>query len=175
MKKILTVLLLCVMLFGMVSCKDEGVPDGMKLASNTDIVLYSLFVPEDWIIDEQSAMTMAHVSDSNKSSVSVMQWNMSQDSTTVDEWWTNYHKKELSASFPSFTVLEEGTETIVDSRPAKSYTYTITFSETVYKYYVIGVLDQGSVHVITYTSTEELYEEALTVVKDEIVANFRFN
>ena len=152
---------------------DKNAPEGMKLASNKDIVLYSLYVPNSWIIDESSAMTLAHVSNENKSSISVMQWNITKDSTTVDEWWTNYHKKELSQTFDSFTVTEEGTPITVDGKEGKSFTYTVEIANKTYKYFVVSVIDKGSVHVITYTSTPELYEETLTVIKEQILQNFK--
>lgn len=154
---------------------DKNAPEGMKLASNKDIVLYSLYVPNSWIIDESSAMTLAHVSNENKSSVSVMQWNITDDSTTVDDWWKNYHRAELEKTFDSFTVIEEGTPCTVDGKDGKSYTYTVEIANKTYKYLVTSVIDKGSVHVITYTSTPELYEETLTVVKEQILASFKFN
>ena len=178
MKRLLSVALICVMLLCLVACGgDDGVPSGMKLASNKNIVSYSLFVPEDWIIDEQSAMTMAHVSTADKSSVSVMQWNLTEETKTIDLWWESYHKKEISEAFNEFTVIKEGEECIVDSKAAKSYTFTVKINGFVYKYYVVAVINQGSIHVITYTSTDEggLYEQTLPVVKDQIIANFRFN
>jgi ABC-type glycerol-3-phosphate transport system substrate-binding protein len=176
MKRFLSVALALVILLCLVGCGGEdGVPNGMKLASNKDIVSYSLFVPEDWIIDEQSAMTMAHVSSANKSSVSVMQWNLTEQTKTIDLWWSDYHKKELQNSFDTFTVLEEGIEGEIDGIASKSYTYTVTISGTTYKYYVTAVIDQGSIHLITYTSTEALYDETLSTVKDQILANMKFN
>ncbi len=154
---------------------DKNTPEGMKLASDKRIVLYSLYVPSDWVIAQSDAMTLAYVSESNKSSVSVMQWNLTNETKTIDLWWENYHKKELQNSFDSFSVLEEGVETKVDGIDAKSYTYTITISGTVYKYFVTAAIDQGSLHAITYTSTEALYDEALPIVKDQILANMKFN
>ena len=153
--------------------KDKNPPEGMKIASNKKIVLYSLYVPESWIIDESGAMTLAHVSNENKSSVSVMQWSQSSDIKTIDSWWENVHKKELAQSFESFTVIEEGVAMTLDEREAKAYTYTVTISGKVYKYFVVAVIDQGSLHIITYTSTPELYDETFTVVKEQILPNFK--
>lgn len=153
--------------------EDKNAPAGMKLVSNKDIVLYSLYVPSEWKIAQSDAMTVAYVSEQNKSSVSVMQWNLTEQTKTVDLWWQDYHKKELQNSFDTFTVLEEGIESKIDGRDAKSYVYTVTISGTTYKYYATAVIDQGSLHLITYTSTEALYEETLTVVKDQILANMK--
>ena len=154
---------------------DKNTPEGMKLASNKKIVLYSLYVPNEWIIAQSDAMTLAYVSEQNKSSVSVMQWNLTEQTKTIDLWWQDYHKKELQNSFDTFTVLEEGIEGRVDGIDSKSYTYTVTISGTTYKYYATAVIDQGSLHLITYTSTEALYDETLPIVKDQILANMKFN
>jgi hypothetical protein len=154
---------------------DKSTPEGMKLASNKKVVLYSLYVPSDWTVAQSDAMTLAYVSEQNKSSVSVMQWNLTEQTKTIDLWWSDYHKKELQNSFDTFTVLEEGIEGEIDGIASKSYTYTVTISGTTYKYYVTAVIDQGSIHLITYTSTEALYDETLSTVKDQILANMKFN
>lgn len=169
MKKILVVLL-ALLILSLASCAKPPqtievtyAPDGgpsetvtMKLASNTSIVSYLLYVPNDWIIKDQSASTVAYISDENRTSVSVAQWNLTSEFTTIDAWWT-LHKEENSKTIPGFTVLYEGYELELDGIEAKSYTYTATFSGGTYKYKVVACINQGSVHVLTYTSTEELF------------------
>ncbi|MBR2296737.1 MAG: hypothetical protein IKA43_04940 [Clostridia bacterium] len=156
--------------------EDENAPEGMMLISDKSIVLYSLYVPSTWIIDEQSAMTMAHVSEQNKSSVSVMQWNMTKDTTTIDKWWQDYHKAELQSTFGERLVIDsEGTEVKLGEAEAKAYEYHIWLSGMTYKYYVVASIDQGSIHVLTYTSTEELYDDEIDTVKEQILPNFSFN
>lgn len=74
MKKLVSLLLLFVMLFSLAACGDdtpEGVPEGMKLASDTEIVDYLLFVPETWVVTAQSGMTMAQASLNDDSNVIV--------------------------------------------------------------------------------------------------------
>lgn len=64
MNKFISVLLIFVLLFALISCGEEenGVPLGMKLASNPEIVDYTLYVPEDWVVTASTGMTMAQVS-----------------------------------------------------------------------------------------------------------------
>lgn len=74
MKKILSILLLSVMLLSLVACGNgtvTDVPDGMKLASNTEIVDYFLYVPADWEVTRQTGMTMAQASLNDDSNVIV--------------------------------------------------------------------------------------------------------
>ena len=60
----------------MFSCDEGTVPDGMKPASNTDIVDYYLYVPEEWIVSTaERASTQAYASKSDRTNILVMQWN----------------------------------------------------------------------------------------------------
>ena len=62
-KLIITALLLLCIIFCAASCSDDGVPAGMKLASDTSLVEYSLFVPSEWVIDSSTdKITSAHAS-----------------------------------------------------------------------------------------------------------------
>ncbi len=80
MKKIIALLLLSVMLLSLAACGsgEEGAPDGMKLASNTEIVDYKLFVPEDWVVTASTGMTMAQVSLNDVSNVVVTHHTQSE-------------------------------------------------------------------------------------------------
>lgn len=188
MKKIISVLFALLIVFSLASCSKPPetieasyTPDGgqaqivkMKLASDPKIVSYLMYVPETWIIKDQSASTVAYVSEENRTSVSVAQWNLTSEYTSIDAWW-DLHKSENSKTMPNFTVIGEGVETSVDGMSAKSYTYTVTFSGGTYKYEVVACINQGSVHVFTYTSTEELFYENLHVFYDLILETFKFN
>lgn len=74
MKKIVSLLLIFVMLFSLAACGSNtpsDAPDGMKLASDPEIVDYYLYVPEDWEVTSQTGMTMAQASLSDDSNVIV--------------------------------------------------------------------------------------------------------
>ena len=80
MKKILSVFLLAVMLFSLVACGDDtptDIPEGMKLASDTEIVDYLLFVPENWEVTSKTGMTMAQASLNDDSNVIVTHFTAS--------------------------------------------------------------------------------------------------
>lgn len=80
MKKFLSLLLLAVMLLSLVACGSdtpEGVPDGMKLASDPEIVDYYLFVPESWEVTSRTGMTMAQASLNDDSNVIVTHFTAS--------------------------------------------------------------------------------------------------
>lgn len=74
MKKILSLLLLSVMLLSLVACGDDtpsDVPEGMKLASDPEIVDYFLYVPKNWEVTNKTGMTMAQASLTDDSNVIV--------------------------------------------------------------------------------------------------------
>ena len=61
MKKIFTVLLALIMIFALASCGAEptDAPSGMKLASNPEVVDYTVYVPSHWEVTSSTGMTMA--------------------------------------------------------------------------------------------------------------------
>jgi hypothetical protein len=178
MKKKPLVLLFAILslVFVLVSCGDESdVPDGMQLASDTKIVDYNLYVPEDWIVDTNPALavSMAHVSASDRSNISVAQWNLTTDTSTVDKWWENEYKQQLIDSLNADITLE-GKEIIIDGKSAKQYEFSAVIDGTTYKYMVSATVRNGSIYVITYTSNEENYDKNLDDVS-AILENMKFN
>ena len=152
--------------------KDENSPSGMKLASNTDIVDYSLYIPDSWIIDNQTGNTLAHVSDSDKSSIQVGQWNFTKNLKDFDTWWVEYKKQLERVS----TVVEisELTDTTVNGVAAKKAEYIIKVGSNEYKCLVNAIVRKNSVYVILYTSTLDGYDANTDDVK-AIIDNFKFN
>jgi len=73
MNKIISIALVLVLLFSFASCgQDEnGAPFGMKLASNPEIVDYTLYIPEDWVVNSSTGMTAAQASYNDPTSIIV--------------------------------------------------------------------------------------------------------
>ena len=165
----------------LVSCTDDdNIPDGMKYACDPDIVDYSLFVPESWIVDIQTGASMAHVSETDFSSVQVCQWNLTNELKDYDSWW-----KEYKIGIENLGAVEyvdsELVNTVVDGIAAKKCQYKLTFNkgsenEKTYSYMVIGIITRGSVYVFLYTSLEDgdLYNTNMPVI-EEIIKEFKFN
>lgn len=180
MKRILSILLIVLALCALSSCSGNGeVPKGMKLASDTGVVDYSLFVPESWIIDASDGKTMVHVSETDRSSVSVAQWNLTEELSSIDAWWANY-KEQISEAFAEMTVVTEGEKTVVDGKAASKYVYSAKLGENKYPFMVVATLRNGSIYVITYTSVGEIDDENSLFSKNlgtvnSIIENFKFN
>ncbi len=89
--------LLPLLLFASCGKDDDGeVPYGMKLASDTAVVDYSLFVPEDWEIVTAAGMTMAQVSFADSTNVVVTHHSnstypeYSDPKEILDEYYQDY-------------------------------------------------------------------------------------
>ena len=152
--------------------KDKDTPAGMKLASNTDIVDYSLYIPSGWIIDNQTGNTLAHVSATDKSSIQVGQWNLTENIKNFETWWLDY-KKELKRLGEIINITEL-TDTTINGVAAKKAEYILKVGNSEYKCLVEAVIRKNSVYVILYTSTVDGYDANLNDV-NKIIDNFKFN
>ena len=182
MKKTVTLVLLLTMIFAfslsLVSCgEEEIIPDGMKYACDPDVVDYSLFVPESWIVDITTGASMAHVSGADRSSVQVGQWNLTSSLNNYDTWWAEFRKQ--NEKLGTFELVSNAVDTNLGGSDAKKYEYTLkmyegTDDEVTYEYMVIAAITRGSVYVFMYSSVDGYYDENMDTV-NEIIENFRFN
>ena len=104
MKKITALALMLVLMLTLAACgaeQDSDVPAGMKEVT-TDAATFDMFVPESWIVDLQTGAASAHVSDDDRSNVSVMVWGLERSDDTVDAWW-ELHLDELAYVFPDMS------------------------------------------------------------------------
>ena len=170
MKRLTAIAIVLVMLCTLlVSCKkDTTVPDGMKLASG-DSATYYLYIPEDWVVDLSTAATSAHVSNSDKSNISVMAWSLPNTDDTVDTW----HEAAVEEYKITFTDYEEvsATEATVSGVFAKDYVYTAKLGGEERQYRQVAAVKSGIVYVITYSTTPELFDDYLDEV-DSIISEF---
>ena len=188
MKKFLVVLLLVLAAFCLFSCEDSDVPEGMKLASDTKVVDYKLFVPEKWVVsDAERATTQAYVSEGDRTNVMVMQWNLTESTKTVKDWWENEYKPQVFTSGAIQDVKvekDEGVATTLDKKAATKYSYTGKIGDCYFKYDIIACVTQGSIYVMQFTymqdnieNSDEIKFSTYEAHKDEvksIVDNFRF-
>lgn len=179
-RRILSTLSIVLIVCAFTSCSGKGdVPKGMKLASDTSVVDYSLFVPEEWMIVTRNGATSVQVSKTDCSSVSVAQWNLTDEISSIDAWWEDY-KEQMNNIFAEMTVVTEGEKTVVDGKAASKYIYYGTFNGVKYTYMVVATIRNNSIYVITYTSMGEVDDEKNLFAKNlgtvnSIIENFRFN
>ena len=178
MKKLITILSVIFILLFVVSCQNDGVPSGMKLASDTSKVYYSLYVPNGWIVDSMDTISSCHVSDSDRTSINVKKTSY----TDENAWWSDY-KTAVSTTFNDFTIIVEGEDFVLSQLNAKRYVFTCSFhSESFHKYEVIAVKNGESVYEIsikyqgmskdgTINYTDSTHEKTIKKILD----NFKFN
>lgn len=174
MKKILSIILVLVFaLTLMTACgKKADAPKGMKLASG-DAASYSLFIPKDWKIDVQTGYTAAHVSEEDKTNVSVTVYDLEHTNSTVDEWW-EVNSADFAVVCTDYKEIRIGADTVLDGVNAKEYVYSAKLGSAEYTYHqVAAVTDSGTVYVITYTTTPDKYESHLETF-NKITSEFKF-
>ncbi len=174
MKRIIAIILATLMLTALTSCGNKGdvtVPDGMKLASG-EAASYTLFIPEDWVIDMQTGATTAHVSAGDMSNVSVMVWDLEHSDDTVEKWW-EVNVESLKIAFTDFAEVSSG-ECKLGGYDAMEYIYTAKLGGTEYKYRQIASVRGGAVYVMTYTAVPSVFDTHTEEV-DSIAENFKYS
>ncbi len=178
MKKILCVLLALVAVLSFTACSgdDTVVPDGYKLASNSEACAYSLFVPENFISgDSGSTFTKADVSNSDHCEVSFM-ITPEIGGNTVAEHWESL-QASYAATFPegyAVTEDEQGTVVSVGGVSGFRYIFTAKYGGKDYKFMQIFVaratVMTAELYVFTYTAAADHYDTHLEAVNG-IVSN----
>ncbi|MBR2025182.1 MAG: hypothetical protein IKA02_05190, partial [Clostridia bacterium] len=178
MKKTLIILSLILMLVFICSCQNGDVPSGMKLASDTSKVQYSLYVPKSWVIDSMDTISSCHVSDSDRTGITVKKTSYKDENL----WWNDY-KTAISTTFDDFTLITENEDVVISKFNGKKFVFTCSFhGESFHKYEVIAIKNSDYVYeisikyqgvtkngVINYSDTNH----ADTMKK--ILDNFKFN
>ncbi len=158
MKKFVSLFLVCVLLaFTLISCGDTyNVPTGMQIASDTEIVDYLLYVPEEWKVDMRTGVTTAYYSVNDPSNISV---TMNASESSVDGF-DAYFEKQLDELGTVFTVVGEveSANLLLAGKAAQQYVYTAEFGGTEYKFWQVVCIHESRVYTVTYSSTTENYE-----------------
>ena len=174
-KKIIIALFAVILCLSAISCgdKDDFVPAGYKRASDKNAD-HTLYVPEGWVVDNSTGVTMARVSKSDSSNISFMSFELDEkkisteenkDKELIDKFW-DYYKAELKKTFPDMKVDAEndGVNMLVSKKSAKKYVYTATVTGAEYKFMQIVVIKGKTVYLLTYTAKVELFNEHLSTV-----------
>lgn len=188
MKKLLATVLILTALFTASCTKTElDSPIGMKLAS-AEVADYYLYVPDSWVIAQQTGMTSAYASVSDSTNVSCACYtvknpdiyaidtsddsSMSEDVLYALNFWTGY-RSELTAALPGYTEIGTPSQVKLDGRDAVVYTYTATLSSVNYKFSCVVCIINYKAYLLTFTSTAEAYanhSESFT----EMINHFKF-
>ncbi len=184
MRKIITLVIAAAMLICTFSAcaKEEGVPSGFKTASN-EVCDFDFYVPETWTVSQSSGTVAAYCSPADPSSISVMPGELEHADDTVDDWWKNY-KSDFESVYKNFTLISEK-EAILGGVKGKSYTFTANLTDAAetgdvkekpvtYYFNITAVVLRSRLYMMTFTSTEDLYEDHTTVL-ESVKENFKFH
>ena len=174
MRKILSITLALIFVITvMTACgKKDDAPSGMKLASG-NAASYSLYIPESWKVDVQAGYTAAHVSDEDKTNVSVTVYDLEHTNSTVDDWW-EVNSADFAVVCTDYKEITIGSDTVLDGVNAKEYVYSAKLGSAEYTYHQVAAVNEGgTVYVITYTCTPDKYESHLETF-NKITSEFKF-
>lgn len=167
MKKIISLIIAAVMLLAVVGCaKEADIPSGFKLASN-EICDFNFVVPETWTVSLSEGTVAAYCSPADPSSISVMPGELENSDSSVEDWW-EAHKTDFESVYDEFTLLSEE-EAILGGVTGKCYTFTGKLGENTYRFEITAVVLRSRLYMMTFTSTEDKYEDhtqTLELVKE---------
>lgn len=154
MKKVLSLLLAVILLFGLTSCgESDEVPDGMQLCRGGEDVGYYFYVPEEWTLSNLGNISAAYVSTVNPTSVSLTE---STDGGVSDlDAYFEVHK----ADFP-YTITLTGEPTDVkfgNAAQARAYVYDFLYNGHSYRTMQILAKAGGRFYIFTYNAYNEPY------------------
>lgn len=177
MKKFIIVIMALTLLIT-TSCakkEDDGIPEGMTAVSTT-LEDYTLYYPEGWSVDRSDGMVSVYVSDKDRSNVSVVAFNPSNNVTNVDDYLnmgdTSYFE-HMKKTFPDLEMLSDGEETTLGGVPARQYVFTATVAGEPYKFRQV-IAYRYEIYMLTYTSTLEGFDTHTDEV-NKIISEFKFN
>lgn len=136
----------------------QGAPAGMKEISRSDIHDCHFYIPTDWVADLQNGTLSAYVSDSDRTSVSLVK-NYPTMANTLPEYFENL-EKDYKDKLTSYTLLtkEEAHTATTAGLDSLRYVFTATYNGVSYRFMQELFVKGSFVYTFTYTATEEAYE-----------------
>ncbi len=136
--------------------KDIQAPVGMKKASN-DAAGYIMYVPDEWVVNEASGITSATAGQATNTTVSAAKVTNTTDAMDAVAYFEQY-KSQFTTVMNDFMLQGDPVDDVVDTLPAKRFTYTGTVSDKLRKYSMVIVPNGKDVYILTFTSTKEEYD-----------------
>lgn len=161
-KLVVIVVLICSLLTAC-SAKQADAPSGMKRLSN-DFADYNMFVPEAWVIvsDESTGYSSAYYNERDRSNITVTAFKIDAVYSSLDEFWAVY-EEEFASTFSDMEYVSDERVTL-DGYEAKAVEYTATITNIKYKYMQLVCVRGDIVYLITYTATEDNYDDHIETV-----------
>ncbi|MBQ8302645.1 MAG: hypothetical protein IJX97_03745 [Clostridia bacterium] len=145
---------------------DDGseVVDGYKLASDSSLCGFELYVPERYEPLSNGAIVTCEIDGVASLTFS----RMTIGGVKFADYWT-MRKDELTSLFGEITVISENEQTTIGNLTnALSYEYTYEYDGETYHVYQIYSATSFSGFVFTFTSLEESYQDLIGEIEDVI-------
>ncbi len=159
MKKLLALLLAALTVLTLAACTSESMKDaGAEEAYRENVVDFTLYIPETWILDTTSFVVSAHASKEDASTVTMTQADLSSGYQQIPAIFES--TKDELAKLYTFKTLKEATQRKVADTDAAIYQYSLTDkqSEAVLHYLQCMFIKDGTLYTFTYYATPDLYE-----------------
>ena len=156
LKKILALLLLLSMLLCLVACGSGSapgavqLPEGMQIAEEGDG--YTFYVPEDWTGERATGITMAYVSPTDPSNLTLVR-------TVTDKTPAAYFAEseaELGVTLEEYKMLERNDNASFGGKSAIYRNYTGKVAGVEYKFLQYLCSYDGVLYLLTYTAKTEI-------------------
>lgn len=159
--------------FDYVKALDHDAPaiSGMRIASGKD-VKYRLYVPEDWVIDQNQTVYAAYDPE-DRVSVSVVPYLPAEAEMRVAEYFELCEQMMLNTAGDDYRLISSGEKVDLGGREGTVYVYTYRVGGTVYQYKQIIAAYGSMIYSLTYTARPEHFEAHLGEL-DAIVEAFGF-
>lgn len=162
-----------------ISYECENTPQNMKLASDTKIVEYYLFLPNDWTVERplnqgNSTISSGYVYDLDKNiNVNVMQWNKPSSEHKYEHWWAEY-KNQLLNTVQTDIKDKEYTDVKIADIDSVCAEFSCVIGGKTYNYRIYAIDTRGSIHIMTFTIMDASFEKYESDI-NQIISNFRFD
>ena len=175
MKRIVCLLMACLLAFSLASCgKDDEAPAGYKLASNSEACRYALYVPEGWVTspgENKTNYTMSTISNTDACNISLSLVTDIASGATFEEFWAAEEAQYKAIFSEGFEVLEKGKAVKVGDASGFRCVFTARFDGKDYKYMQIFIprsdLFTAELYAFTYTASAEKVAGKETTHYDE--------
>lgn len=151
--------------------EDANAPEGMKLASNSD-VMYRFYVPKDWVVNREERIFSAYTAD-DRSSVSVVPYMPESNSMSVDQYFSLSLDLMQQSGEGQFELISSGEQVSMGGRTATVFDFYYTVGGVRYRYRQFICAYRSMIYCMTYTSLPENYEAHLSDVT-AIIEAFSF-
>lgn len=164
MKKILALTLVLVTLLSLSACTSEPLKDAEgNVIYRENVVDFTLYIPETWVLDTTSFVVSAHASKDDPSAISMTQADLSGYSDVPSIFAST--KDELAKLY-TFKTLKEATVRKIADTDAAIYQYSLTDKQSEATIYYLQCLfiRNGVLYTFTYNAAPELFDSHLDEV-----------